>query len=155
MTQIQELKIPLRKFYANESTEILCRVLAGCQDGTICYASCCCFIGATTADHAYDSSPEWTSTGHYGVASRKPHARDAEQAIRTIGIRLSVYAWNQVYQSSVPVSGFANGPMRRIVIAIIKGILRQRERAPRELRQHGAASDRVSPTQKIFQEVHQ
>jgi hypothetical protein len=140
MTAIQELKIPLRAFYGNESTEVLCRVLAGCQDGTISYASCCCFIGATTADHIFDS-PEWNSTSHYGVAARKPYARDAELAIRMIGIRLSGFAWNHTK---------SNEAMRRIAAAIIKGILRLRERASR---QHGAASDRVSPTQKIFQEV--
>lgn len=140
MTKIQELKMPLRAFYSNESTEMLCRILALCQDGKIYYQDCCCFIGVTTGQ--FCNRTQFLINNHYFVAKQKPFAAEAEQAIIYIGYKLSLHIWAPRDQD---VS------RRRIVAAIVKGILRLRERSSREPGQNGAAVDRV--TQKILQEV--
>ena len=146
MTEMQQLKQPLRAFYRNESTEVLCQVLAMAQDGKIRYNGCCCYIGATTSNLAKGNCNFLMANGrnHYQVAAEKPFAREAETAIRIIGEFLHRFPWNPLDKDVA---------RRKIVIAIIKGILRLRERDSRHPRQNGAEVVRVSPTQKILQEV--
>jgi hypothetical protein len=115
-TETQEWKIPIRAFYRQHSTETLCRVLAGCKDKKIHFLGCCCYIGATTADHAFGTGAGIVEqTSHYYSARLIPHAISAELAIQMLGASRGGY------------SGNAEALRRSIVIAIIRAILKERE----------------------------
>lgn len=123
MTKTQEQKQILRNFMRDYYTdEKLAEVLAHAQDGKLSYNSCCCFIGAVTADHALRSelphSPVPTGSTqlkHYRVAKLLHGARLAESAFLAIGGVDNIWLG-------------ADKKRRRILIPMLRAEMRRRER---------------------------
>jgi hypothetical protein len=69
----------LRLHYSDEK---LAALLAHARDGKLVYRSCCCILGAATADHALQSGyPRYpVKADHYGVACDLKGANSAEAA---------------------------------------------------------------------------
>lgn len=74
----------LRTAYSDER---LAWLLAHARSGRLTYQSCCCLIGAATADHSLrgKSDVNLPSAAHYHLARKFVGARDAEQAYWELG----------------------------------------------------------------------
>lgn len=124
MRTIRELKKPIRAFMQAQYTdERLAQLLCHARDGKLSYASCCCFIGVSTADHALQSWQEDPDVAqpHIRVARSLPLAHVAEVAFRDL-----VKTWW--------IEGDSDLCRQRILIPMIRAEMKRREKlraAPR------------------------
>lgn len=120
MTAQQERKRHIRAFMqAHYSDERLAQLLAHAQDGKLAYASCCCFAGAATADHALKGKQEEYTQPHYWRAM-----------MQLAGAAAAGVAYAElcgVVRYTNPDS--ADEVRRRILIPMIRAEIRRRERA--------------------------
>ncbi len=76
----------IKKFMQDHYTdERLADLLAHAQDGKLLYGTCCCFIGAATADHPLVSKFEDFSPNHYYAATNLEGARASESEFYQLG----------------------------------------------------------------------
>ncbi len=74
----------IKKFMQDHYTdERLAALLAHAQDGKLCYASCCCFIGVVTANHPLKSDIQ--DSYHYQVSRKLRGAFVAEAEFCSLG----------------------------------------------------------------------
>ena len=127
MTAQQERKRAIRAFFVHYTDERLAALLAHARDGKLQYYSCCCFVGAATADHAlvrdYKLDPSAPPPGwhvkHYQIAKHLEGAAQAEQA----------YAWLDDSGSVEAYRESADVVRQRILIPIIRTEMKRREYA--------------------------
>ena len=107
----------LRTAYTDER---LAWLLAHARAAKLMYQSCCCLIGAATADHALRSQADvnLASAAHYHLARKFVGAREAEQAYWELGYT----GKSRSVQSSDEVR-------RRRLVPMILSEMRQRARA--------------------------
>lgn len=87
-SQFRSRKRAIRQFLRTAYTEErLVWLLAHARSGKLTYQSCCCLIGAATADHPLQSKTDVNQPGaeHYHLARRFIGAREAEQAYWELG----------------------------------------------------------------------
>ncbi|MGH9327514.1 MAG: hypothetical protein ACRD2B_12645 [Terriglobia bacterium] len=106
----------LRTAYSDER---LAWLLAHAKSGKLTYQSCCCLIGAATADHALraKSDVNLPSAAHYHLARKFIGARDAEQAY-----------WELGYQHGYRPAQSSDELRLRRLIPMILSEIRQRSR---------------------------
>lgn len=120
-SQFRTRKRAIRQFLRTAYTdERLAWLLAHARSGKLTYQSCCCLIGAATADHPLQSKTDVNQPGaeHYHLARRFVGARDAEQAYWELGY----CGVSRAVQSNDEVR-------RRRLIPMILSEMRQRARA--------------------------
>lgn len=80
-------KQAIRSFMQNHySDERLTALLAHAKDGKLVFASCCCFVGAATADHALRGrTNDFEYQSHYKNAQRLEGAFAAEVGYYALG----------------------------------------------------------------------
>lgn len=107
----------LRTAYSDER---LAWLLAHARSGKLTYQSCCCLIGAATADHSLrgKSDVNVPSAAHYHLARKFVGARDAEQAY-----------WELGYQHGFRPAQSSDELRLRRLIPMILSEIRQRSRA--------------------------
>ncbi|MGH9398145.1 MAG: hypothetical protein ACRD18_14995 [Terriglobia bacterium] len=86
--QLKSRKLAIRQYLRTAYTdERLAWLLAHARSGKLTYQSCCCLIGAATADHSLQSKSDVNlpAAAHYHLARRFVGAREAEQAYWELG----------------------------------------------------------------------
>ena len=88
--RLRKIKAPIRAWLRLFPDDRLAALLAHAQDGKLMYNSCCCLIGALTADHPLQQqSPPQCNHWHYGNhlfrARQIPGALQAESAFNALG----------------------------------------------------------------------
>jgi hypothetical protein len=128
--RLKEGKRAIRQYLRTAYTdERLAWLLAHARSGKLMYRSCCCLIGAATADHPLQARTDVnvSSAEHYHLARKFVGAREAEQAYWELGYR----GESRSVQSSDEIR-------RRRLIPMIRSEMWQRERArihPGEVRE--------------------
>lgn len=81
----------IEKFLGHYTDQKLAELLAHCEDGKFAFFSCCCFIGAATADHPLVSKADynhfvqpWSRVPHYRKAKQLAFADGAESEVRLL-----------------------------------------------------------------------
>lgn len=118
---LRERKRAIRQFLRTAySDERLVWLLAHARSGRLAYQSCCCMIGAATADHPLRGKADvnLAAAAHYRLAQKFVGAREAEQAY-----------WELGYQNGYRPMESSDGMRRRRLIPMILSELRRRERA--------------------------
>jgi len=76
---LREHKQVMRSFIREHYTDQrLAEVLAHAQDGKFSYRSCCCLIGAATANHPLREEDDYSDDLHYAKARQLNNAVSAE-----------------------------------------------------------------------------
>lgn len=126
----KEAKGHIRAFMqAHYTDERLAQLLAHAQEGKLRFASCCCFIGIVTADHALRSTLLDVQENHYDAAFRLPAAEMAESAFRML------------WRSSTDCTEVSHRSERdavrgRILIPMVRAEMRRRD--------HGVIAERAA-----------
>jgi len=129
MTEQQKHKQHIRAFMqAHYTDERLAQLLAHAQDGKLAFDSCCCFIGATTAQHSLQPSRQTTGYQEGWVSV------DGQSEIHTALARVSemaVKAETAFCHLTTELNDDSRGDSvrRRILIPMIRAEMRRRERA--------------------------
>ncbi len=117
MTEQQRRKQHIRAFMQVHYTdERLAQILAHAQDGRLAYTSCCCLIGARTAQHALQGKNDnWRQySGH-----ESPHTTISGHASS---------AYCDLHNGLAGFFGDRDKVRRRILIPMIRAEMRRRER---------------------------
>lgn len=118
MTEQQGRKQVLRTFMRDNYTdERLAMLLAHAQDGKLLYKSCCCFIGASNANHALSDESGYGAQ-HYRDARKLPEAKVAEAAYNELRSASPSEDWDKV--------------RRRILIPMIRAEMKRRSLVARQ-----------------------
>jgi len=119
--ELREKKRAIRQYLRSAySDERLTWLLAHARSGKLMYQSCCCLIGAATADHTLQGKADVNQpeAAHYHLAKKFIGAREAEQAYWELGYR------------GQPRSLLSNDEVRRHrLIPMILAEMRRRARA--------------------------
>lgn len=86
--QLKNRKRAIRQYLRTAYTdERLAWLLAHARNGKLAYQSCCCLIGAATADHSLKAKADVNQpqAAHYHLARRYVGAKEAEQAYWELG----------------------------------------------------------------------
>ena len=87
--KLGRIKAPIRAWLRLFPDDRLAALLAHAQDGKLAYNSCCCLVGALTADHPLQKSAQqcnhWDPANHLFRARQIPRALRAETAFNALG----------------------------------------------------------------------
>ena len=115
----------IRAFLAHFTDERLAALLAHAQDSKLAFYSCCCLVGAATADHALQGRKNsWgereNREPHYVRALDLPGSDEAEWAFG-YGLLAGARVWSEASRDAL---------RRRRLIPILKAELRRRQATP-------------------------
>ncbi|MGH9449322.1 MAG: hypothetical protein ACRD11_02165 [Terriglobia bacterium] len=129
--QLRSRKLAIRQYLRTAYTdERLAWLLAHARSGKLTYQSCCCLIGAATAEHSLQAKSDVNlpAAAHYHLARRFVGAREAEQAY-----------WEMGYLGeSRSVQSSDDSRRHRLIPMILS-----------EMRQRAHARNRVADTQAL------
>jgi hypothetical protein len=114
----KHLRAYLRTAYSDDR---LAALLAHAQEGKLSYHSCCCFIGAATANHAL--------RGHLGIGDRtEPHYQTARGAY---GAELAEDAYCEIGWKLAYGRLDEDAARRRFLIPLVRAEMKRREQMGR------------------------